>query len=276
MSLDLKEEIDLDLKEEIDLDLKEEIDLDLKEEIDLDLKEEIDLELKKEIDLELKKEIDLEKLKKLTKQIIKKQQITKLRKEKELDLKNLNLHDKPHSLNHLNIQILDQFKFVLNTNDFDDLNISNKKETESKTVSIIFKKIQILFIILSNLLKYCILKSKICVDEKELKTKVKFPKNIDELSAIMGFYTDVFDDNMIKYLFEILSFETYKEFHAISTIHMYMIPFTTSDINISKLQPDFKEFTLLVKYLTSYVLNLNTDLKKKEIIETTSSVDCLQ
>ena len=132
----------------------------------------------------------------------------------------------------------------------------------------IFKKTKILFIILSDILKFLILQVN---DERYKKTeyeKIKFPATLDELILIMGCYGEAFDVDMQGEFLTILDNISFKDLYTISEIPTNMIPFVADDnINLELLSVDYLRFSNDVKNIACNILTLNTDFDDMYFIE---------
>jgi hypothetical protein len=212
--------------------------------------------------------------------------------------------DKNHTLNYLSNQIVDRFKFIFREeNTIQPINISQLKSMEKELIRkkiehlendqkievendqkiehlendqksnkhqlcILFKKIHMYFAVLKDLLKYCIIKININKYKKILDETFEFPKSLDEMISVIGFYSDAFTPDVIESLFNIITYKTYNELYSIGTINTRMIEFVVDDdVNKEVLTKDFLEFAELGKFLASDILKLNTDLEPYDIIE---------
>jgi len=193
------------------------------------------------------------------------------------DDSNENDFDLESTLNFLTNQILDRFKFVFRVETPNMIRHLNKNENESQNVEepqnveesrLLFKKIHILFSILKDLLKYCIMQVDTKKYSKIVDEKFDFPQSPDALSSIIGFYSDAFTPDVVEGLFNIVTVDTYPELHCIGIINVNMIPFVADGkINTELLNADFISFAKLVKLLACDILGLNTDLEPHDIIE---------
>ena len=143
------------------------------------------------------------------------------------------------------------------------------KEDHNQELQSLFKKINILFNILADLLKYSIVN----IDDDRYKKandeKIKFPKTLDALIIIIGCYGDAFSYDIQSELFNILELHSFNDLYKISEIHINMIPFVANDnINLEALRCDYIPFAEKVLNLAGNILNVNTDLEQNFIIET--------
>jgi hypothetical protein len=154
------------------------------------------------------------------------------------------------------------------------------KETEDKEaedteaneteLNCLFKKINILFTILADLLKYNIAK----IDDDRYRNvsdeKIKFPKTIDALVLIIGCYGNAFSSDDQEELFNILELSSYNDLYTISEIPIDMIPFVANNkIDIESLNTDYINFSEKVLNFSCRVLNINTELEQDFIVENT-------
>lgn len=161
-------------------------------------------------------------------------------------------------------QIIQKFAFI----DKDDILPPIVDNCNRKKAQIIFKKIKLLFSILLHVVRYCILREDLTEYHKMIDDTMEFPKDLDELVAMVGFCNDAFSDDTISALFNIVSCDNYYEFYCISKINDAMIPFVADDeINFSKLNEDFKTFCDSVRYAAADVLMLNIDFDDETFIE---------
>ena len=152
-----------------------------------------------------------------------------------------------------------------------------QKETDDSKIyklNCLFKKINILFKILADLLKYNISK----IDNDRYKNvndeKIKFPKTIDSLILIIGCYGDAFSYDDQEELFNILELPSYSDLYTISEIPISMIPFVANNkINLDALTNDYIIFSEKVLNFSCRILNINTDLEQDFIIENTIKTD---
>lgn len=134
----------------------------------------------------------------------------------------------------------------------------------------LFKKIKLLFIILSDMFKFIILH----VDDERYQKieceKIKFPKTIDELILIIGCYGDAFTVDMQEDLLNILDNSSFKDLYTISEIPNTMIPFVADDnINLKLLTIDYLKFSNDIKNIACNILKVNTDFDEISLIECT-------
>jgi hypothetical protein len=147
-------------------------------------------------------------------------------------------------------------------------NLENDQNSNKHQLCILFKKIHMYFAVLKDLLKYCIIKININKYKKILDETFEFPKSVDEMISIIGFYSDAFTPDMIESLFNIITYKTYTELYSIGSINTKMIEFVVDDdVDKKVLTEDFLEFAELGKFLASDILKLNTDLEPYDIIE---------
>lgn len=170
-----------------------------------------------------------------------------------IKIKYINLY-KMTELQNLKKIIIDILKFSLFNVETDD--------AES-----LFKKINMTFKALKFILKNLISK----IDEenykKALNNEIKFPKDMDSLTIIIGAFDKAFSDDNIESLFNIVDFHSYSDLYTISEINALLIPFVADDkIKTEKLKNDYIEFTEHVKEFVCNVLNLNDKLDNSIII----------
>jgi hypothetical protein len=148
------------------------------------------------------------------------------------------------------------------------IEVENDQKSNKHQLCLLFKKIHMYFAVLKDLLKYCIIKININKYKKILDETFEFPKSLDEMISIIGFYSDAFTPDVIESLFNIITYKTYNELYSIGTINTNMIEFVVDDdVNKEVLTKDFLEFAELGKFLASDILKLNTDLEPHDIIE---------
>lgn len=138
---------------------------------------------------------------------------------------------------------------------------------ETDDAESLFKKINMTFKALKFILKNLISK----IDEenykKALNNEIKFPKDMDSLTIIIGAFDKAFSDDNIESLFNIVDFHSYSDLYTISEINALLIPFVADDkIKTEKLKNDYIEFTEHVKEFVCNVLNLNDKLDNSIII----------
>jgi len=141
---------------------------------------------------------------------------------------------------------------------------------ESKIIesAIMFKKINILFSAMSDILKYNITKIDGDKYKKVADEQVMFPKNLDSLIIIMGCYSDAFNEDVHQDLYNIVDLSFYESFYNISQINSSMIPFIVNDeIDSDKLKVDYNIFAEKVLNFVCNTLNVNTDLDDEFLIE---------
>jgi len=138
---------------------------------------------------------------------------------------------------------------------------------ETNDAESLFKKINMTFKALKFILKNLISN----IDEenykKALNNDIKFPKDMDSLTIIIGAFDKAFSDDNIESLFNIVDFHSYSDLYTISEINALLIPFVADDkIKTEKLKKDYIEFTGIVKEFICDVLNLNDSLDNSIII----------
>ena len=159
----------------------------------------------------------------------------------------------------------------------DIIQADTQNETDNSKIdklNCLFKKINILFKILADLLKYNISK----IDNDRYKNvndeKIKFPKTIDSLILIIGCYGDAFSYDDQEELFNILELPSYSDLYTISEIPISMIPFVANNkIDLEALTNDYIIFSEKVLNFSCRILNINTDLEQDFIIENTIKTD---
>lgn len=175
-------------------------------------------------------------------------------------------------INSIKDQIIDKLKYIFKDIDklkyIDDKNENDNNNKKENELNEIFKKIKILFIVLSDILKFLILQ----VDNKRyqniINEKVKFPKNLDELIIIIGCYGDAFTEDIQEELFNILDSDLYNDLYTISEINSNMIPFVANDkIKLDLLKTDYLNFSKNVQNISCNVLHVNTDFDDVTFIE---------
>lgn len=124
----------------------------------------------------------------------------------------------------------------------------------------LFKKINLLFKGLSNLIKILLLQ----INDKQYQDakdqKIIFPHDIETLTIILGTFNKAFNEELIEMLFQIISYPAFTDLYNISNINTLLVPFVADDkINKILLKKDFDKFSILVKDFACEVLNLNTD-----------------
>lgn len=153
------------------------------------------------------------------------------------------------------------------TEDMEDI-LNNIKNRETN-VDLLFKKIKMLFSVVSDLIKFSI----ISVDKPEYKKveseKIECPNNTDKLILIMGIYGDAFNSNLRETMYFLVNQPWFEDIYKISNINMHMIPFVTGDdkINVEKLKPDYVLFRDAVANLVCDILNVNTDFEEDSMFE---------
>lgn len=126
----------------------------------------------------------------------------------------------------------------------------------------IFKKISISFKVLKQLLTILLL----YVDDKQYQeiknNEVKFPKDIENLSIIVGTFNKAFNREIQEKLYEIVNFPHYSDFMSIAEVNNLLIPFVADNsIKTDVLIDDFIKFSQLIKDLACEVLNVNINFE---------------
>lgn len=158
------------------------------------------------------------------------------------------------------------------TDETHDVVLEEISQIRSTDLHTIFKKINVLFSILGNLLKFSITSVD---DERYQKTTdehVKFPKTLDKLICVIGCYSEAFTQNIQEDLFRIIDSSMFNDLYAIAQIDHLMIPFVANDkINEESLKRDYLEFSNSVRNIACDMLNINTDFDDEQIIELVSN-----
>lgn len=164
-------------------------------------------------------------------------------------------------------------KSDISTDDSDELICEIDKHNYNQTVNI-FKKIKMIFNILSDLLKYKIAQ---ITDERYQKIydeKIKFPETLDKLIVVIGCYSDAFTQDDMEILYNVINYTAFSDLYNIANINSHMIPFVINDsINVLQLQNDFNGFANMVKNFACDVLNVNTNFQEDSFIEYDEIVD---
>jgi len=145
-----------------------------------------------------------------------------------------------------------------NKTNINELEIPESTDVNQK----IFKKISISFKILKQLLTILVLR----VDDKQYQeikdNEVKFPKDLEHLSIVVGTFHKAFDREIQEILYEIVDFPHYSDFISMAEVNNLLIPFVADNsIKTDVLIDDFNKFSQLVKDLACEVLNVNTDFE---------------
>ena len=132
----------------------------------------------------------------------------------------------------------------------------------------LFKKIKMLFIILADLLKYCIIQIDKDIYQKVADEKINFPDTLEKLIIVMGVYEEAFSFEIVKSLYDILELESFNDLYKISQINQLMIPFVANDkINQEALHKDYSTFSCHVKNIACLILNTNTEFNDESYID---------
>lgn len=124
----------------------------------------------------------------------------------------------------------------------------------------LFKQISFIFKCLTNIIKILISSVDNEKYKKQIENEIVFPNNIDTLILLLGVYDLAFDDESIQILFNIVSFDTYREFYTISHINLTMIDFIVDgSINSDKLKTDLLEFKDICKQFIIHALKIDSD-----------------
>lgn len=157
------------------------------------------------------------------------------------------------------LDILKDVEYKLNP----DIDIPTTNEPQQ-----LFKKINLLFKGLSNLIKILLLQ----INEKQYQDaknqKIIFPHDMDTLIIILGTFDKAFNEELTEMLFQIISFPMFTDLYNISNINTMLIPFVADEkINKILLKKDFDEFSGLVRDFACGVLNLNINLDPYDWID---------
>jgi hypothetical protein len=150
---------------------------------------------------------------------------------------------------------------------FDDYAESEDTDcSEASTTT--FKKIQMLFHTVADLIKYLILQ----VDNPKYQNveseKIKFIKSEEDLVLIMGCYGDAFDREIEETMFRMINLPFYVDFMNIANINLHMMPFVAGvDIDIKKLNSDYEKFSDVVRNFTCDALGVNSDFNTDFLID---------
>jgi hypothetical protein len=167
------------------------------------------------------------------------------------DEKTEKLHDMLNSLKEVN--------YTLNS----EITIPTTSNTHQ-----LFKKINLLFKSLSNLIKILLLRIDDEQYQKAKDQKIIFPHDMETLIIILGTFNKAFSEDLIEMLFQIISCPTFTDLYNISNVNTLLIPFVADDkINEDLLKKDFADFSILAKDFACEVLNLNTDFEPYNWIE---------
>lgn len=186
-----------------------------------------------------------------------------------------------NTVSHIKNNTIEMLKFAL----FDNNQIlemqqtlnefKNNNHTKSKTniqnSNILYKKINMAFKAMSNLIKLLLLQ----VDEKKyqdfLDQTITFPKNIEILEIVLGSFDKAFTPELHYLLFQIFDFHAYDELYSISKINSFLIPLLSDEKSDDKeLKKDFDDFIILIKEFACVVLDVNTNLDPHNMIEIVS------
>jgi len=141
-------------------------------------------------------------------------------------------------------------------------------DIKKKNLCCIFKKINVLFTVLSSLLKFMIIKINDERYQKVVDEKIKFPRNLDALIVVIGCYSDAFSKDFQEELFNIVELHSFAEMYAIANINHNMIEFVANDkINVDLLTVDYMEFAEMVQNFACGVLDINTDFDHESVVE---------
>lgn len=135
----------------------------------------------------------------------------------------------------------------------------------------VFKKIQTLFYILLDVLKYRIVQIDEPNYQKVESEKLNFINSESDLILIMGCYYKAFNQDIEETLFHLINVDYYSDFINISGINLHMMPFVADDkIDMNKLMADYTEFSNIIRNFTCDILEINTDLTTETLISDTS------
>ena len=170
--------------------------------------------------------------------------------------------DKPDDINVMNSETFEKkMGDILYENDMDDLEETNDIGCKY------FKKIQVLFNIISNLIKYKILQIDDEMYQKVEYEKLKYIKDEEHLIFLLGYYSKAFNRDIEEYLYSIIKLPYYTDFTKISNIDINMIPFVANDkIKISTLETDYDEFAYIIRDFACDILDLKTNFDPHDII----------
>jgi hypothetical protein len=145
---------------------------------------------------------------------------------------------------------------------------------KSDDIHTIFKKINIIFSVLSDLLRFAIMGISDERYQKVIDEKVIFPKTLDKLICIVGCYNKAFTQDIQEELFNIVDMPIFIHLYTISEIDHKMIPFVANDkINAEILKVDYLKFSKIVKNLSCELLDINTDFESDCIIEISTTCE---
>ena len=130
-----------------------------------------------------------------------------------------------------------------------------------------FKKIKMLFDVLSDILKFSISKIDDARYKKAIDEKIVFPSTMDKLIIVMGCYEKAFNPAIERTLFDILSLPYYNDIYNISNMNTLLIPFVVDgNIKYDSLLIDYTEFSEIVKGLVCDILNVNIEFDDHQMI----------
>lgn len=167
---------------------------------------------------------------------------------------------------------IDKLQDILNNLKEINYTLDSKIDIPSVNISHqLFKKINLLFKSLSNLIKILLLR----IDDEQYQDakdqKIIFPHDIETLIIILGTFDKAFNEELTDILFQIISWPTFGDLYNISSINTMLIPFVADDkIDEILLKKDFDDFSILVKDFACEVLNLNIDFEPHNWIEAVS------
>ena len=132
---------------------------------------------------------------------------------------------------------------------------------------VVFKKIQTLFYILLDVLKYRIVQIDEPNYQKVESEKLNFINSESDLILIMGCYYKAFNQDIEETLFHLVNSDYYSDFINISGINLHMMPFVADDkIDMDKLMDDYTEFSDTIKNFACDMLEINTDFTTETLI----------
>jgi hypothetical protein len=131
----------------------------------------------------------------------------------------------------------------------------------------LFKKTQLIFGVLSDLLKYVIIK----VDDERYKNaydeKINFPNNTDKLILVIGCYGEAFDSDISETLYNLVNLDCFSDLQTIGNIHQNMIPFVaTNELDLNSFNKDYDMFSDKVRNFACDVLEVNTDFEEASLL----------
>lgn len=130
-----------------------------------------------------------------------------------------------------------------------------------------FKKIQLLFSVLGDLMKFLVMQ---IADEKYAKAvseKIVFPKSVDKLAIVIGCYNDAFTHWHSESMYNIITIDCFADLCNIAGIHQDMIPFVANDkLNMDELSRDYDIFSEKTRHFACDVLDINLDFNNNSMM----------